>query len=335
MLDIRDFINSVRQIVARHNLGSPGAYQRWCWLRKGQKRRLGLNEYGCADAANILYTMGDFPSEPEDRAAWIRTLRSLQDPESGMFTEGTHHPIHTTAHCIAALELFDARPSFPLAELAGSRNPDAVAGFLEGLAWRKDPWNASHQGAGLYVALTLSGAVSSAWADAYFGWLWEEADAETGLFRKGCVAPIDSSRGPIRFPHLAGTFHYLFNMEYARQPLRYPSALIDTCLGLRESDPFPLGTMVGFAEVDWVYCLNRASRQSAERFDETRAILRAFAEAYVPTLTARDPETDEGLNDLHMLFGALCCLAELQTALPGFIRTEKPLRLVLDRRPFI
>jgi hypothetical protein len=35
------------------------------------------------------------------------------------------------------------------------------------------------------------------------------------------------------------------------------------------------------------------------------------------------------------LFGAVCALAELQRALPGEIRSERPLRLVLDRRPFI
>jgi hypothetical protein len=48
-----------------------------------------------------------------------------------------------------------------------------------------------------------------------------------------------------------------------------------------------------------------------------------------------DYENDEEFNDLHMLFGAVCCLAELQMALPGKILTSKPLRLVLDRRPFI
>ena len=46
-------------------------------------------------------------------------------------------------------------------------------------------------------------------------------------------------------------------------------------------------------------------------------------------------ETDDGLDDLHALFGTLCALAELQQALPGEIRTARPLRLVLDRRPFI
>ena len=48
-----------------------------------------------------------------------------------------------------------------------------------------------------------------------------------------------------------------------------------------------------------------------------------------------DYEKDENFNDLHLLFGAVCCLAELQMALPGKILSSKPLRLVLDRRPFI
>ena len=48
-----------------------------------------------------------------------------------------------------------------------------------------------------------------------------------------------------------------------------------------------------------------------------------------------DHTTDDRFNDLHMLFGAVCALAELQSALPGEVRTTVPLKLVLDRRPFI
>jgi hypothetical protein len=55
----------------------------------------------------------------------------------------------------------------------------------------------------------------------------------------------------------------------------------------------------------------------------------------MPYLQGLDKAKNDGWNDLHQLFGALCALAELQTALPGQIRTNKPLRLVLDRRPFI
>ena len=43
----------------------------------------------------------------------------------------------------------------------------------------------------------------------------------------------------------------------------------------------------------------------------------------------------DGMNDLHALFGSVCAIAELQRALPGEFPTTKPLRLPLDRRPFI
>ena len=69
--------------------------------------------------------------------------------------------------------------------------------------------------------------------------------------------------------------------------------------------------------------------------EQVREALLDFADIYVDYLNSLDYEKDEGFNDLHMLFGACCALAELQTALPGKIITEKPLRLVLDRRPFI
>ena len=48
-----------------------------------------------------------------------------------------------------------------------------------------------------------------------------------------------------------------------------------------------------------------------------------------------DADTHEGMNDLHALFGTVCVLAELQAALPGKLNSVQPLRLVLDRRPFI
>ena len=81
--------------------------------------------------------------------------------------------------------------------------------------------------------------------------------------------------------------------------------------------------------------MTRAMRQTPHRHFECKEILKEFAIGYVEYLESLDWETDEGVNDLHCLFGVICCLAELQTALPGFIITEKPMRLVLDRRPFI
>lgn len=348
MHDLRHLIHTIETTIGNHSLGRPGAYRRWNWqstIQQGQKedparltsahRDLNVNPYGCADAANILYSIGHFPAETRERQGWITTLQDLQNPQTGLFEEATHHPIHTTAHCIAALELFDAKPRYPLIDLQPLRKPHDLVAFLDALNWRGNPWRESHRGAGVYAAMVLAGEVNSEWEDRYFAWLWEEADPETGFWRKGRVGNVEAGETNSFFPHLAGSFHYLFNHEYAHRPLHYPSAMIDTCLEIERSGQFVLGSRISFAEIDWVYCLTRAVRQSGYRFTDVRQALLAFTERYVSFLNEVDPETDDDFNDLHQLFGMTCCLAELQQALPGLIRTQKPLKLVLDRRPFI
>jgi len=333
VIDLRELIDRVRAIVAAHAVGPPGQYARWLWQDDTGSRALGINEYGCADAANLLYTLGQFPVGAAERAGWITALQGRQEAATGLFREATHDPLHTTAHCVAALELFDARPAHPLRALAPLATADGIRGLLDGLEWTWNPWGESHKGAGAYAALRLAGEVEAGWEDAYFGWLWDAADAATGFWRQGC---IEAGGDGMLFHHLAGSFHYLFNHEYARRPLRYPAAMVDAGLRIAAEELFPpLGRTVGFAEVDWVYCLTRARRQCGHRFADAQAALRRFAQDFVAYLDALDAATDEGLNDLHQLFGAICALAELQQAVPGLLLTDPPLRLVLDRRPFV
>ncbi len=328
MFDLNPLVARVEETLERHKTAATGVYDRWAGADNPTYD--GINPYGVADAANILYTIGQFPRDMAERAHWVAVLQNLQDPETGLYQERTHHPFHVTAHCIAALELFDSKPLHPLVGMAHLSEPAALVAFLDALDWRGHPWNASHQGAGLYAARVLAGEASPAWEAAYFDWLWNEADPATGMLRRGCLGP--DVPGGI-FGHLAGTFHYLFNQEYARRPLRYPAALVDFCLEFHRGQT--LGRAVGFAEVDWVYCLTRAVRQSGHRFEDSRVALREFAARYIAYLNGLDTQTHPRWNDLHALFGALCCLAELQTALPGQFLTDKPLKLVLDRRPFI
>ncbi len=333
MPDISSLIDRIEATVERYHLGETGVYGRWLWQNPAGDRRLGKDEYGCSDAANILYTIGKFPQEAVTRAAWIAALQAFQEPESGLFRERTHTPIHTTAHCIAALELFDARPLHPLTELAKVATRADLESFLKGLDWKGRPWPESHKGAGLYAARVLAGESSKEWRDWYFEWLWENADPVTGLWRKGCLADLGKEG---IFPHLAGTFHYLFNQEYARLPLRYPHRLVDTCLRIYREKSYPtLGHAISFAEIDWVYCLSRALRQSGHRLEEAQSTLMEFAAGFIDFLEKIDDVKHEGWNDLHHLFGTTCALAELQQCLPGFLTTERPLKLVLDRRPFI
>ena len=52
-IDMSRFVREMKTVVESHYLGN-GEYARWIWQNEGKPRRLGVNEYGCADAANIL-----------------------------------------------------------------------------------------------------------------------------------------------------------------------------------------------------------------------------------------------------------------------------------------
>lgn len=66
-----------------------------------------------------------------------------------------------------------------------------------------------------------------------------------------------------------------------------------------------------------------------------RERLEDFAEHFLDFRFTVDREKNETVNDMHMLFGGVCGLAELQQTLRGKLTSDKPLKRVLDRRPFI
>ena len=331
MKSLDNLLDKVKGVVERHYLGN-GAYARYLWQDAKGSRKMGINEYGCADALNILYMINAMPTGKKRDEA-VAALQGLQNAETGLFEEATHHFIHTTAHCAAALELFDEKPIYPQKRMLEYFTKDGIKKLLDGLRWETAPWRDSHEGAGTYVIGVLTDNVDISWQNYYFDLIYDNTDDTLGMSRKGT---IDEKKAPL-YSHLNGWFHYMFNMQYAKRPLKYPDKLVDTCIRMYDEgllgDSF--GKSIGFAEVDWVFALNRATRETPHRFYEAKERIRDFANKYIDYLESLDYETHEGLNDLHCLFGALCCVAELQTALPGEFISTKPVRAVLDRRPFI
>lgn len=329
--DLSGFIDFLRPWLARYQLAGTGIYTRH--LHKAGYDSSRPDAYGSADAANILYMIGALPADGSVRDDWIAALRSFQDPDTGIFVDECHSDTHTTAQVIGALELFDARPLHPLTFLDPVRSPDAVAGFLDQLDWGH-PWPSSHDGAGAAAALAITGAVGPSWFDAYFGWLDGEADPDTGLWRRGAMLAVDEWPG--LFSNLGGAFHYHFNYDYFRRPWPYPDRVISTCLELLHDSAGTFSTTdVGFKEIDLIYCLSRARRQTDILFKEAGQALTLLADRTAALLSDPAYLESRAFDDVHTSFGAVCALAELQRAVPGSIRTPVPLRLVLDRRPFI
>ncbi len=339
--DITPIIQNIEKTVATHKIAD-GAYARWLWQDKNGRRELGQNPYGCADAANILYTIGAFPRDPRERAAWVETLQGMQG-EDGLFHESTHHFIHTTAHCAAALELFDASPARPCTALLPYLDHEKLKTLLDTEQdWSNNPWSSSHKGAGIFVALNLAGTnpgvdcADRAWNDFYFRWFWDNTDPETGMWMQPRYKEVERKAPP--YYYMGGSFHYLFNHEYMRMPLRYPEKLIDSMIEMYDTEgglPSNFGKKADFLEIDWVFLLTRAQRQTPHRFYDVRDRLEDFAEKFLDFWYHVDWEKNETVNDMHMLFGGVCGLAELQQTLLGKMTSDKPLKLVLDRRPFI
>ncbi|WP_457428082.1 hypothetical protein [Roseateles sp. P5_E7] len=291
--------------------------------------------YGSAAAACILYTVGHFPREQAEREAYVRYLRSGQSAETGLFADANHSATHATAYVLAALELFDAGALHPLKALRSLNDAGAIEGLLEGLDWQH-PWPASHAGAGAFAALVIAGDASASLHERYFAWLAREQDPATGLWRKGSLQSTQNPTGAPAFDALAAAFHYLFNHTALRQPIPRPEALIDTALRVYRERLYPqLGQGAGFAELDWLYVLTRSVRQCGYRYAEVLVELQQFARRYVGQLMQRVLHQPLAFQDLHALNGVMGALAELQQTLPGLLHTERPLKLTLDRRPFI
>ena len=334
-LDIEPVVRAALHALEQARLG-PGTYSRFLGKQRASRPQgAAANPYGSAAAACILYAARHMPTAPAERTAFITVLRAGQSKETGLFSEPSHNATHATAYMLAALELFDAPALHAPHGLAHLLEPGAIEALLDGLDWNK-PWGASHHGAGAFAALFLSGLATPAWQDRYFDWLWREQDPATGLWRKGALRATGQAAGAVLFDALAGSFHYLFNHAAARRPLRFPEAMIDSALRVRtEGLHSALGRGPGFAELDWLYCLTRPLRQCGHRFADVQAELSAFARFYARNLLQLVATEPTPFQDLHALNGTMAALAELQQALPGLLRSERPLALTLDRRPFI
>ena len=329
-LELDPILEDIAKTMERHKLGE-GKYARWLWQNPKNTRRLSVDPYACCDAVNIQYVLRQIPKDEETRRASVTAIQELQDPESGLFMTATHHVIHTTAHCVSTLELLDAEPLYPFSELNEYRNIENVFEMLEERDWLHRGLGA-HPGAGIFTALVQAGLVGDDWIQAYFDWFDLHCDPGSGFWKK---EPVNDFYSTI-WQQMRDATNFYFNYEYAHRAFPYPEALINSCLDAYLNDQMPddFGLKVRHFELDWVYCLNRASRQTAHRFGEIKRALGEFAEFYLDFLQHLDWEQDEGANDLHFLFGALCCLAELQQALPGRLHSAVPLRQILDQRPF-
>jgi len=287
--------------------------------------------YGVADMACILYTLNELMPAEKERAEWAAAFQAFQNPDTGWLIERspTHAALHNTAFALAAMQLLDLSPQYPVKMGPEYADPRA---FLNTLDWRTAVYSDSHKGAGVGSIFALVPALGTpAWFDAYFGTCDDLVDPNNGLMGKEKPPGGDADQ-------IGGTFHYSFLYQNFNRQMPHPEPRIDSVLRLQLPDGYWLATNHLWMTLDAIYLMTRTLRYCPHRFEDVRNVVRRVMGILMGEVFSVEgrKQTFTGRLAVHSVTAALSIAAEAQQFLGATeVITARPLKLVLDRRPFI
>jgi hypothetical protein len=292
-----------------------------------------IDLYGVSDMACVLFTIGRMHPDNAERAGWADAFARLQD-DAGYYVEAvpTHDRLHSTAFAVAAMELVGLQPARPLAFLDDYAEPESAEAFLDTLDWRDDVYLGSHRGAGLASLFALdSNRNAGAWFDRWFAALERRFDPRNGMLGEDKPASGDIDQ-------IGGTFHYHFLYEWHHRRMPYADARVDAVLALQQVNGVWSDDSLLWVTLDAVYLLTRTSEHTGYRLNDVAGAVRRAVAAVEERVLSED-RRDEHFGwylGAHALTAAVSLLAEAQRFLGADeIVTPRPLRPILDRRPFI
>jgi hypothetical protein len=316
--------------------GPPGAYAR----RPGASA---VALYGSADVACILYTLDRLDPAPDVTRQWLDVLSSFQDPVSGFFVDRSAalSTAHNTGFVIGAMQLLDPElrngvlPRSPLRFAELVLEPADADRFAASLDWRNDCYEAGENLIGHASSFfNVAGVVPGAW----FEWLVDyvehgKLDETNGMVGVGKPPGGDDDQ-------IGGTCHFDFFWAALKRELPFAPARAKALLGLQQPDGLWSDYNPWWLTFDAFYMLNRTL---ASLSGGLAADVRAAVERAVSVLATRSSQPALRHSDFvdpwlgaHTVTGALSAFACAQQILgPDRVITDRPLRLVLDRRPYI
>jgi hypothetical protein len=309
-------------------------------------RRPGETEsalYGAADVACILYSLGRLDPSADEAAEWLALLGAFQDPVSGFFVDrsASLSTAHNTGFAVGAMnllqpELSDGQlPSSPLRFARLIREPADAERFAGSLDWRNDCYEAGENLIGHASSFfNVSGAVPADW----FEWLVDYVE-RTKLDATNGMLGVDKPPGGDT-DQIGGTLHFDFFWAALGRQLPFGSARTEALLGLQLPSGLWDANNPWWLSFDAVYMLRRALQDVSA--DQAARVQAAVARA-ASVLTERATDPDQRRSDFvepwigaHMITGAVSFFAYAQQVLgESRVITDRPLRSVLDRRPYI
>ena len=325
--DLRGFVGWIKEEFepSIRLAGGAGRYP-----RAVGKKTPGL--YGVADMACSLYTISALHPSEDDRAQWANSFELFQNPVTGWFQEeapATLSPQHNTAFALAAMQLLDLKPKYPVKMDAEYIN---IATYLNALDWRTGVYSGSHKGAGVGSIFVLVPALHST------SWFAEYFTTCDGLFdpNNGMMGRVKPAAGDI--DQIGGTFHYSFLYQFFNREMPFPEKRIDSILGLQRPDGYWAPGNHLWMTLDAIYLMTRTSRYCQHRLEDVQSSVRKIVKVLQQDVFSPEGRkaTFSKSEGVHSLTAAISIAAEAQQFLgSGEIITDWPLKLVLDRRPFI
>jgi hypothetical protein len=292
------------------------------------------NPYALADFANINFLLPEKLRAPEKliRLA-VERLKGLQDPETGLFYESSHHPIHATACAMAALHRFDVSPKLFAKSLDKYLVWEVLKEELEKVRWDVNPWRDSNVPVGILtiLSLTYGRERTTSLRGKFFDWLNENLDEQLGLWRKGQVF---SEKGRGYFTHIAAAFHFLFLYDFFDVDFPGPKQLFHQCLGfINDPEIMKFHREPGYIEIDLFYCLTGAGKRFMEQH-ELRDLVLPFCESYIKGLNQWFVNVRS--SDIHKLFGSALMIGEISSLMGGVSGEGRSrFELPLKKAPYV
>jgi hypothetical protein len=299
--------------------------------------------YGVADAACILYTIDELDGAGEAGRAWLTALGAYQDPESGFFVAKTASlaKAHNAGFAIAAMNLFEPKlangilPEFRLAFAELIADTVEATRYADSLDWRGNTYEAGERLIGLASCFfNVTGVVEHKW----FEWLVDYVERTKLDPANGMVGVDKPPQGDD--DQIGGTFHFDFFWASLDRQLPYAPPRASALLGLQHASGLWDPNNPWWLTFDAVYMLGRALPElSADLTDAAMAAIERAVDVLFERsadLVARTADFGEAWMGVHNLTGAISFFAYAQQVLGDeAVVTERPLQLVLDRRPYI
>ncbi len=329
-LDLAEFEVWLAGFRESHRAGGPGS-GRFAAEPGGE-----IDGRACADFVVIDYTLGPWPPAPSERDARVKVLRDVQSPDTGLFEAAFASGMSAdswsaTAYFAAALELLGARPLHPLRAFDEARAPEGMESFFSA----SGPVEAACRAAAVAACFAVTGDVGPEWFERCFALLARRADPRSGprttQDERSPAHPVSSVISVASSP--AGALGLCALHERFRRPLPHPAEIVSGVLGRQGPDGLYDAEGPGWTEVAAAYVLDRGLRHWTERWPEVRAAMEKLLRASAERLG------DEGFRagieaDPHRTAGIVSLAAVLSQALPGSVRSRRPLRFYLDRHLF-